>query len=525
MKVRLSLFLMMLGSLVSCGSIPSTIPMVSQDESISSSDEALTSFEKMYQAIQSPLEVSGTKDVVYEGTVQDIVDSYDITLQYGEKSFHYLKEGESGTQDDAYWTEDGKQVLDYYINSENEVASEVCVDDETGEAFEWKNFSNPFKYVNLSIFTDNGNGTYSVEVDNDLLSDDYNYLASDLTREDFISLYNSYDSTFESITLYTGNGRITGIDLLSSSFTDSLLGINYHYEFNLNFTYYDDLEYPLPTPYESMPYHDNLRKAINYLVSEDASYSVSTNITEGKSTLNYYSVVESDLLYNYDVDSDIMYGYIQKEGYVHQIVRTKEMTPTYGYSSDYVMTRSQAALQDIKRISPFKAAPIECFTYDSKKDEYHLDDSSMVGLFSYAISPYWTVDERNYYASSLVVKLDDNQRVESMSLTSSEGYSTVMNFDYDSFDLPFEKEKLEEFTIYDFYRGTYTFTMDSSLVTLVISKGQSITWNGEACEYIMNESTMGSLVFSYKDEDYIITSSCTRISDYNNNSYDLTRIK
>lgn len=211
MKQKLLLSILMLPSLllVSCNTRTSTsFESTSFDSSKSSLSETSSttsssvveqrSFVDMYEDLKKPMTITGKAyEIIGQGEGTRLTN--DINVILGEKSFHIEQKGESASIISTVYTDDDKQnALHYYINSMNEVEYEI-IKDSDGNNVSWKEYANPFLYVDSSIFIEESEGVYVVDLENEDIREQYNYLVNNLTYINFPKLSEQYIDTFEYI--------------------------------------------------------------------------------------------------------------------------------------------------------------------------------------------------------------------------------------------------------------------------------------------------------------------------------------
>lgn len=186
-------------------------------------------FDDMYDELKKPMTVTGSAKVtlVNKSGGEDSILNNTIKVQFGETSFHIEQTGDSESIISTVYTtkegEDAGKALHYFITAENTVDYQVITEgkDEDKKDVLFKEYDNPFKYVDAGVFTE-ADGTYYVDLDNADYKEDTIFMVNNLTYINFSQFAGTYDQLFEEITLKTEGEQITGIHIISTAFTDVL---------------------------------------------------------------------------------------------------------------------------------------------------------------------------------------------------------------------------------------------------------------------------------------------------------------
>lgn len=533
-KKIITLALLSLFGLVGCGenvntesAKPSETPKPTESTK-PTEPPAPKTFDDMYDELKAPMTVTGSAKVtlVNKSGGEDSVLNNTIKVQFGETSFHIEQTGDSESIiSTVYTTKEGKdagKALHYFITTENTVDYEVITTGKGEDKKEvmFKEYDNPFKYVDAGVFTE-ANGNFYVDLDNPANKEDIIYLVNNLTYINFEKLSQTNDELFEEITLKTENEQITGIHIISKGFTDVLGTTKFEWDLNFDYSKETDHSYPLPSPLETKDYHRTLKSALDKLITGEEPYTSTYTVDyrDGMDPFTYQGYYNGSLVYVQDKDAPDKYfsGYVNKENKVYELTRISGKV--------YYKAENMTDVE-WKDFTPSYAIALEWFNYDAETKTYTLNSSSYsAGAFGYKMLSLSLVDPQIQASTSVSITLsEDNSHVEKMVF--GDDVLITATFSYGALEKPFgiDVNNLAPATIFTSFNGSYTAKIDDTTSwTIVVSEAdQTVKVNGTLCTDV-KANKYGEIEFTYNGVSYSINTRKNKLYDNTNNkTYNLT---
>lgn len=381
-------------------------------------------FDDMYDELKKPMTVTGSAKVILvnKSGGENSVLNNTIKVQFGETSFHIEQTGDSESIISTVYTtkegEDAGKALHYFITAENTVDYQVITEgkDEDKKDVLFKEYDNPFKYVDAGVFTE-ADGTYYVDLDNADYKEDTIFMVNNLTYINFSQFAGTYDQLFEEITLKTEGKQITGIHIISTAFTDVLGTTKFEWDLNFDYSTETDHSYPLPSPLETKDYHRTLKSALDKLISGEEPYTSTYTVDyrDGMDPYTYQGYYNGSFVYVQDKDMPNKYftGYLTKDNKVYEMTRINDKA--YYKADSLKDTDGNDAAW--KNFTPSYAIAVEWFNYDAETKTYTLNSSSYsAGAFGYKMLSLGLIDPQIQASSSVSITLsEDNSHVEKWS--------------------------------------------------------------------------------------------------------------
>ncbi len=475
-------------------------------------------FDEMYDELKHPMTVTGSAKVILIDTKNndEITQNNTIKVLFGEKSFHIEQSGESESIVSSIYTDDTGKALHYYIDQTNTVQHEVIKDKEGNDVL-FKEYDNPFKYVESSIFTLSGD-KYIVDLTNKDIKDDYNYMVNNLTYINFPNLAEKVGDTFEDISLKIENEHIVGMHILSKAFTDTLGTTKFEWDLSFDYSSTTNHDYAIPSKLETKEYHKTLKAALDKLINATEPYLSTFSVDYGYAIYNYQSYFDGTFVYVADKDypDDYKIGYIKKDDGVHEITKANDK---FYYKED---AEEKIAWGDV---TPSYAVAVEWFTYDESTGVYTFSNSSYgAGAFGYKMTSLGLIDSQIAASSSVKITLSsDKSHVEKMVFGDDTTITATFSYGVEC-PFGFKGSELTPANIYTSFEGTYTAKIDDSTTfTIVVSAtDKTVKINDTLCTDVKTNS-YGELEFTYNGVSYSISKNKTKL--YNNTDggwYNLT---
>ena len=490
-------------------------------------------FDDMYDELKKPMTVTGSAKVtlVNKSGGEDSILNNTIKVQFGETSFHIEQTGDSDSIISTVYTtkegEDAGKALHYFITAENTVDYQVITEgkDEDKKDVLFKEYDNPFKYVDAGVFTE-ADGTFYVDLDDAANKEDTIFMVNNLTYINFGQLSQTNDELFEEITLKTENEQITGIHIISKEFTDVLGTTKFEWDLNFDYSIETDHSYPLPSPLETKDYHRTLKSALDKLISGEEPYTATCTVDykDGMDPMTYQSYYNGSFVYVQDKDMPNQYfnGYVNKDNKVYQLTRINNKVY---YKADHLKDNAgnDAAWTEF---TPSYAIAPEWFSYSAETKAYTLTSSSYsAGAFGYKMLSLGLVDPQIAASSSVTITLsEDNSHVEKMVF--GDDVIITATFTYGAIEKPFgiDISALQPATVFTIFNGSYTAKIDDTTSwTIVVSEAdQTVKVNDILCTDV-KANQYGEIEFTYNGANYSINARKNRLYDNTNGgSYTLT---
>lgn len=472
------------------------------------------SFEEMYTDLQGPMTIRGLlmytlSSSTGEGEPEEF--PHELEVKWGETSFHVEQTGDEFPIESTVYTDERNLALHYYINVNNEPESEVITDEETGEEVAWREYDNPFKYLDSSLFSVQGEGeSRSIDLTDEAILNDVVYLVNNITYSSAFGKYVELGKNpYQEATLIVEGDYIVGMSLAMR--IEDMGGIGeFKYDLTFDYSSETDHSYPLPDPLPSEEYHKTLRTALFELETEKYSVSESYFFDYAPDEVwEMYACIDDDLIFINDEAYGEFECYIQKEDGVHEVIY-HEGADLYGYKESVVVGYEQdgdefieVPVTDIKTMSPYVAIAAEWFSYDETTKVYSIS-GSVAGIIGITISPFALVDPFIEACTQLDITLDESNKISTMHFTGGENDYTLTYDFVSEFVMPFDYTTLEIMDYRAQYNGTYTTTINEVATTIVVTS-DGVTMNGVTCTDVKLDEWSGeSLQFTCDGVKYQI---------------------